>query len=67
MLFNLRTCKYCKQSISQHKKCKQCEILLHEKNSNYVCPLCRIQHTLESKQKGYCVDCYQRGISIRKK
>lgn len=57
MSFQLHRCKYCKQPINKHKRCKQCGILLHEKNSNYKCVTCGIQHTLESTHKGYCISC----------
>jgi len=59
---NSRKCKYCGKDIIYHRKCKQCDILLHEANDKYRCKLGGIQYTLESPRINYCMQCFITGI-----
>ena len=58
----LKRCKYCGKLISLHRRCKQCDILLHENNSEYRCKVSGVQYTLESPRVNYCMRCYEQGI-----
>ena len=61
-LHDSKRCKYCGKSVISHRKCKQCGILLHKKNSNYACKTGGQQYTLEGAIEGYCLLCCEAGI-----
>jgi len=62
-----KKCQYCGRLISSHRKCKMCEILLHEKNNKYVSESSGIQYTLESPRVNYCMKCFESNITLIEK
>ncbi len=63
-MYNKRTqkCKWCGNPILTHKKCKVCEILLHEENDDYTCTGCieKVQHTLVAPDRKHCIPCFNK-------
>src|SRR3990167_8962732 len=52
-------CFYCQHLARYHRKCKECEILLHPPNKNYITPRSMIQMTLEAYDNAkICLECF---------
>ena len=52
-------CFYCQRLAKFHRKCKECEILLHPPDENYITPRSMIQMTLEAYNKAkICLECF---------
>jgi len=51
-------CKFCDVPILKHRKCKHCEILLHEEQEDFKCK-CGEQHNKECEFNAeFCEDCF---------
>jgi len=51
-------CKFCGCAVACHKRCKRCDVLLHELNTEYTCS-CGKQHGVYGRD-GLCVACGDR-------
>ncbi len=51
-------CLWCGDSVSGHKRCVRCEILLHRRNPEYIHNHCKVQHNFMGPDMRHCKECW---------